>query len=98
MDRLTQTAPGHYRLEGAIGFRDLPKPAVAGARLVPAGGVVTLDLGGLAQGDSVVLALLLEWQRQAKSANYALRVIHIPEHFQALVRVSGLSRLFPDAA
>lgn len=97
MGVLAAGGPGQYRLEGVISFRDEPSKALQNARLVPAGGVVALDLSGLEHSDSVVLALLVEWVRQGQARAYRLRVSGAPERLQALMHVTGLSTLFADA-
>lgn len=97
MGVLVSGSPGQYRLEGTISFRDEPSRALQNARLVPAAGVVVLDVGGLEQSDSVALALLVEWRRQSQLDAYQLRVTGASERLTALVRVAGLSTLFSDA-
>lgn len=97
MGVLVSGAPGQYRLEGVISFRDEPSKALQNARLVPAEGVVALDLSGLGQSDSVALALLVEWVRQSHTDTYQLHVTGASERLQALMRVTGLRTLFADA-
>ena len=94
--RLILREPGRYRLEGAIHFGvplpdDLQSPGI-----VPAGGSASIALDGLEQADSVVLALLIEWQRQARAQGFRLTLAEIPERMAALIHVTGVGPIFAD--
>ena len=51
---------------------------------------ITIDLAGVTQADSAGLALLIEWLRQAHSAQCNVRFTNIPPQMQVLIRVNGL--------
>ncbi|HUW98501.1 MAG TPA: STAS domain-containing protein [Acidiferrobacter sp.] len=94
---LVTSGPGQYRLQGTITFRDQPPEALWRAPLAPAEGRAVVDLSGLDHSDSVALALLVEWDRLASLGGYQLRVVHVPERLQDLIRVYGLTKLFGPA-
>lgn len=94
MAALVADEAGNYRLEGNVTFSDLPPGTLWSASLVPVSGRVTVDLSGLNRADSVVLALLLEWERRARAAGQALCVTQVPPRLQDLMRVTGLSQVF----
>ena len=94
--RLTLQGPGRYRLEGAIHFGaplpdDLQAPGI-----VPVAGSATVALDGLEQADSVALALLIEWQRQARAQGFRLTLAEIPKRLAALIHVTGVGPVFED--
>ncbi len=98
MAELVARAPGRYDLTGDLTFSAEPPRAVWSARLNPSEGAVVLDLGGLQSVDSVALALLLEWERQARAGGFRLVVTAVPPRLKALIQVTGLGALFADAA
>jgi ABC-type transporter Mla MlaB component len=98
MATLVPDGPGRYRLEGVISFTEQPSRALQSLHLTPAEGLVTLDVGGLDQSDSVALALLVDWARQGKAAAYVLHVTGASARFQAMMRVTGLTIVFADRA
>ncbi len=94
MAELVAHGPGTYRLEGTVTFIDQPPQGIWAAPLVAAQGQVTVDLSGLDWGDSVSLALLLEWERRARLAGHQFQVTHVPARLQDLMRVYGLAQVF----
>ncbi|MHB8254754.1 MAG: STAS domain-containing protein [Acidiferrobacter sp.] len=94
MATLTPTGPGQYRLQGAVTFRDEPPESLWRTPLIPSAEQVTVDVSGLDQGDSVVLALLLEWERLARLGGYQFGITGASMRLEDLIRVSGLAKLF----
>ncbi len=85
---------GHYRLEGAVNFGAPPTRDLLSPGIVPVAGSATIDLDGLEQADSVALALLLDWQRQARAQGFRLVLNGVSDRLAALIRVTGLGSLF----
>lgn len=56
-----------------------------------------LDFHGVDEVDSAAVSLLLEWVRQAAKLGCQLRIHHLPENLQCLVKVYGLEDLLPIA-
>jgi len=58
-----------------------------------------LDFGGVPEGDSAGLALLIEWVRRARKQNQPIQLKNIPRQIAALARISEVEQLLtPDGA
>ena len=94
MAELVVHGPGAYRLQGTVTFIDQPSERLWTAPLTAVDGLVTVDLRSFDRGDSVALALLLEWERRARLAGHQFQVVHVPPRLQDLMRVYGLAQVF----
>lgn len=56
-----------------------------------------LDFRDVDDVDSAAVSLLLEWVRQAAQLGRKLRINHLPDNLQCLVKVYGLEALLPVA-
>jgi len=56
-----------------------------------------LDFSGVDEVDSAAVSLLLEWVRQAARLGCKLRISHLPDNLQCLVKVYGVEDLLPAA-
>ena len=56
-----------------------------------------LDFSGVDDVDSAAVSLLLEWVRQAERLGVKLRISHLPDNLQCLVKVYGVEDLLPAA-
>ncbi|BCB25526.1 hypothetical protein SKTS_04120 [Sulfurimicrobium lacus] len=56
-----------------------------------------LDFSGVGEVDSAAVSLLLEWARQSARSGRKLRISHLPENLQSLVKVYGVEDLLPAA-
>jgi phospholipid transport system transporter-binding protein len=61
-------------------------------------GVHTIDLGGVTELDSSLLAVLLAWQREARAANVELALEGLPEGLATIARLYGVEALLPGGA
>jgi phospholipid transport system transporter-binding protein len=52
-----------------------------------------VDLGGVPEGDSAGLALLIEWIRRARKQNQQLQFKNLPTQIAALARISQVDEL-----
>lgn len=52
-----------------------------------------IDLGGVPEGDSAGLALLIEWIRRARKQNQPLQFKSLPTQIAALARISQVDEL-----
>jgi len=52
-----------------------------------------IDLGGVPEGDSAGLALMIEWIRRARKQNQPLRFHNLPTQIAALARISQVDEL-----
>jgi phospholipid transport system transporter-binding protein len=53
-----------------------------------------IDLANVAEVDSSIVSMLLEWLREAKRKNIRLRFINIPESVTSLMQLYGVSEYF----
>lgn len=95
--RLILQGPGRYRLEGAIHFGAPLPDELQAPGIEPVAGSATIALNGLEQADSVALALLIEWRRQARGRGFRLTLADVPKRIAALIRVTGVGPVFEDA-
>jgi phospholipid transport system transporter-binding protein len=56
-------------------------------------GVESVDLEGVTEMDSALLALLLAWQREAKSRNRGLVLANPPQALSTIARLYGVDTL-----
>ncbi|MCF7985180.1 MAG: STAS domain-containing protein [Thiohalocapsa sp.] len=87
---LVELEPGHWRLEGDLDLAGVGLLAREGSRLAAGGADVTLDLGGISQGSSAAVALLLEWHDQVRAGGGHLRLRGWSD---ALIRIATLSNV-----
>lgn len=91
--RMESLGGGRFRVSGVLdattvgGLLEQSGTAFAEAQQVE------VDLGGVAEGDSAGLALLIEWLRAAKQRNQVIHFDHVPEQVSALARISEVEDL-----
>jgi phospholipid transport system transporter-binding protein len=56
-------------------------------------GVESVDLAGVTEMDSALLALLLAWMREAKSRNRSLTLANPPHALSTIARLYGVDNL-----
>ena len=61
-------------------------------------GAVKVDLAGVTELDSSLLAMLLAWLREARQLGRPLEIAHLPEGLATLARVYGVVELLPSGA
>jgi phospholipid transport system transporter-binding protein len=54
---------------------------------------ICVDLGGVSEGDSAGLALLIEWLRIVRQHGQRIRFLNIPAQISALARISEVEDL-----
>ena len=59
--------------------------------------VRVVDLGGVTEMDSALLALLLAWLRDAQSRDCPLEFANLPESLRTIARLYGVDGLLPVA-
>lgn len=88
---------GRYALRGRLTFQSVPQFFAHARTLLAGNGPVTVDLAGVTLADSAGIALLIEWQQQARAAGRAFAYANIPEQVRKIIRVSGLQQAFDIA-
>lgn len=60
-------------------------------------GAAAVDLTGVTELDSSLLALLLAWQREARRLGRGLEFAHLPQGLATIARLYGVVDLLPPA-
>jgi phospholipid transport system transporter-binding protein len=58
------------------------------------GSSLVIDLANVAEVDSSVVSMLLEWLREANQKNFQLHFVNIPESVKSLMQLYGVSEFF----
>lgn len=61
------------------------------------GGAATVDLAGVTELDSSLLAMLLAWLREATRLGRTLKFDNLPEGLTTIARLYGVVELLPSA-
>ena len=56
---------------------------------------LTIDLDQVAEVDSTIVSILLEWQRATRKNRHALQFINMPESLISLIQLYGVAELIP---
>jgi phospholipid transport system transporter-binding protein len=78
----------------ALTFQTAPAALAHGEAAIAAGETV-FDLGGVTSADSSGVALMLAWQRRARTAGHKLTYINVPAELESLARLYGVESLLP---
>jgi len=60
-------------------------------------GVRTVDLGGVTELDSSLLAMLLAWLRAARQRESEIAFVNLPQGLETIARLYGVDGLLPSA-
>ena len=93
--RLQKLGGGRFRLKGELNFTTVPAVWRAGMVAFAEADKIELDLQGIQRSDSAGLALLIEWQRQAKQAGKPVTYLNMPAQMLAIARASSLDQILP---
>lgn len=89
-------AAAAYRLEGRVTFDNLLTLRREGeAAIAAAGDHVVVDLGGLDNGNSAAVALLMAWYRAADERDKTIEFAAPPEELENIIELSGLDEVLP---
>lgn len=84
-------------IAGAVTLQNVTSVLQEGLVMVREG-VASVDLAGVSELDSSLLAAVLAWIREARIRNHALAVANLPEGLQTLAQLYGVEDLLPVAA
>ena len=87
---LQRVADGHWRVTGTLDFDTVVDLRPRLREALTGGTAVELDLGGVTRANSAGLALLLQWQEDARRRSTPLAIRNVPS---ALADLAGLSNL-----
>jgi phospholipid transport system transporter-binding protein len=71
------------------------RAALAQGEAAIAAGETVFDLGGVKNADSSGVALMLAWQRRARTAGRKLTYINVSAELESLARLYGVESLLP---
>lgn len=83
-------------ISGAVTLQNVTKLLEEGLAKVRAG-VSVIDLAGVSELDSSLLAATFAWIREARLANQPLTVANLPRDLQTLAQLYGVEELLPVA-
>jgi phospholipid transport system transporter-binding protein len=82
-----------FALAGPVTIATASQIIDAAREAWPDTGVSIVDFAGVTEADSVALALIFKWQRDAASRERTVRCINIPANVVALARLYGVDEL-----
>ena len=90
--RLIQTAVDTWSITGCLTFETVDRLVAQMPSPAP-GADIQVDLTGLIRVDSAGVALMVEWMRRARVAQYQVHWCEVPEAVLGLIRVMGIGDL-----
>ncbi len=93
---LSEQAAGVWRLSGVLDMRSVPTLRNTAPTLIEDRPVL-VDLAEVTRMDSAGLALLVDWQGEARRRHTDLRFRNIPTGITAIAEVYGLGGILPLA-
>lgn len=84
-----------WTLSGDLSLESVPRLLVDGTGLWREGAERCVDLAGVGRIDSAGVALLLEWQRQARRRKVRLTYRNVPRELLSIAEVCGVRALLP---
>lgn len=91
---MTQETNGRIYLKGELSFQTVPGFFSRHPNIFGDGGQdLEVDLDGVSRADSAGIALLVEWQRQARQKDRSICFYNIPPQLLAIARLSGLEAI-----
>jgi len=90
---LSRSAPDRLVASGALGFETAARALRDGTALIAGQGSQVVDLGGITEGDSAGLAVLVEWLATAQARGVVLRYENVPAQMLAVAKISDLDGL-----
>ena len=95
--RLEPSGPGRYALCGDVEFASAGRLLEEGRTAFSGQASVEVDLSGMSSADSVGLAVLIEWTRNARSEGRQISFRAAPARLLDIARISGVDDLLPLA-
>ena len=94
---MSATVPAVLRLEGALTILGFSAAVFDEGMRLAAAGDLMVDCSALDEADSVVIAMLFEWQRGARVAGHRLEVRGLPAGLDSLAALYGVDALLAAA-
>jgi phospholipid transport system transporter-binding protein len=90
---IEHAGPGRVRVRGELVFATAAQALRAGRASLGREPEQVVDLGGVTEGDSAGVAVLVEWIAAAAEAGVGLRYENVPAQMLAIARISDLEDL-----
>lgn len=90
---VTLNAEGIVCVSGELSFNTVPALVLNNRDFFKNNNGLDIDLANVSRADSAGVALLVEWQRQARKQNQSICFHHIPSQMLAIARLSGVDEL-----
>ena len=81
-----------FQADTSLTFNNAAQVMAAGSRAI-AEGETAFDFSAVATVDSSAVAILLAWQREARSVSKALSFAHVPTNLASLIALYDTSQL-----
>lgn len=92
---INEQGNGKFQVSGDLNAATVPGLLHTSEKMIQAaGGDLHFDLSTVARCDSAGVALLIDWMRQAKSRQLAIKFENLPDQMKAIAQVSDLEELF----
>lgn len=100
--KLVEIVPGRYQLEGTATAANADSiraavDAVLRRKTDEENRLETFDLSAVVDGNSVVIALMMGWLREAARQNCQISYLGVPERLYELIEFYGLDDVLPVA-
>ena len=92
---MIERGDGAFRFRGPLTMATVNEALGESEPLFDQEGAWELDFSGVEEVDSAAVSLLLEWARQAAQRGRELRIRHLSDNLQCLLKVYGLQELLP---
>lgn len=96
--RLEALGAGRFRVSGVLDASTAAEVLVQGEERFANESSLHIDFGGVSEGDSAGLALLIEWLRCARSRGQSIEFANVPGQINALARISEVEDLLASGA
>ena len=94
--KLEALGAGRFRVAGDLVHATVDRLLGEDALLFDDGAAqIEIDLSAVSHTTSAGLALMLEWLRQARARNVAIRFSHVPTQIIGIARLSQLEDILP---
>jgi phospholipid transport system transporter-binding protein len=87
------TIDNRIRVSGELSFKSVPALVSISQEYFKNDNELDIDLADVSRADSAGVALLIEWQRQAKKLKKSISFLNIPSQMLAIARLSGVDEL-----
>lgn len=96
--RLEAIGSGRFRVSGVLDASTVADVLAQSEERFANESRIHVDLGGVSEGDSAGLALLIEWLRCARRRGQSIEFANVPGQINALARISEVEDLLATGA